>query len=329
MGRTRLGSPPARAQDWRDPVRPDPDAPRIESSPHLVSTQPLTFVHRTGSWDLNERPRVVGILNLTPDSFYDGGRFESADSAIARAEAIASEGADAIDVGGQSTRPGSAPVGPEEEWNRVEPVLRSIASRVPLPVSIDTYHPEVARRALDCGAAIINDVSGLGVAPAVADEAARTGAGLVLMHSLGAPAALHARRDYADMAADVRAFLAERIRLAESRGVPRERIAIDPGIGFSKRAEQSVDALRGIPGLKPLGRPVYVGLSRKSFLGALTGEPLEGRLAAGLGAAVAAYALGARIFRTHDVRETVAALRLAETLLNPALAVTAEQGAGA
>ncbi|HEY2923846.1 MAG TPA: dihydropteroate synthase, partial [Candidatus Eisenbacteria bacterium] len=303
-------------------------APRITSS-HRASTEALTFVHRTGVWDLSERPRVVGILNLTPDSFYDGGRFEGADSALDRAEAMASEGADAIDVGGQSTRPGSAPVGPEVEWGRVEPVLGSIVARVPLPVSIDTYHPDVARRALECGASIVNDVSGLGVAPSLADEAARAGAGLVLMHSLGAPGALHARRDYADVAAEVRAFLAERIRLAESRGVPRERIAIDPGIGFSKRAEQSVDALRGIPGLKPLGRPVYVGLSRKSFLGALTGEPLEGRLAAGLGAAVAAYALGARIFRTHDVRETVAALRLAETLLNPALAVTAEQGAGA
>ena len=329
MGRTRLGSHPARAQDWRDPVRPDPDAPRIKISPQRVPTEPLTFVHRTGVWDLSDRPRVVGILNLTPDSFYDGGRFESVDSAIARAEAMASEGADAIDVGGQSTRPGSAPVGSGEEWNRVEPALRSIVSRIPLPVSIDTYHPEVARRALECGAAIVNDVSGLGVAPTVADEAARAGAGLVLMHSLGAPAALHARRDYSDVAADVRAFLAERIQLAESRGVPRERIAIDPGIGFSKRAEQSIDALRGIPGLKSLGRPVYVGLSRKSFLGTLTDSPLEGRLAAGLGAAVAAYALGARIFRTHDVRETVAALRLAETLLNPTLVGTAGQGAGA
>ena len=130
-------------------------------------------------------------------------------------------------------------------------------------------------------------------------------------------------------AAEVRAFLAERIGLAESRGVPRERIAIDPGIGFSKSAEQSLDALRGIPGLLPLGRPVYVGLSRKSFLGALTGEPVEGRLAAGLGATVAAYALGARIFRTHDVRETVSALRLAETALNPTLVGTAGEGAGA
>jgi len=329
MARPPLGSPPARARAWRDPVHPSPDAPRTDSLPHRASTEPLTFVHRTGVWDLADRPRVVGILNLTPDSFYDGGRFQGADSALARADAMASEGADALDVGAQSTRPGSVPVGPEEEWERLGPILRSILARVPLPVSIDTYHLDVARRALACGASIVNDVSGLGVAPAVADEVARAGAGLVLMHSRGAPGEIHARQVYADVAAEVRAFLAERIRFAESRGVPRERIAIDPGIGFSKRPEQSVDALRGIPGLGPLGRPVYVGLSRKSFLGALTGEPAEGRLAAGLGASVAAYVLGARIFRTHDVRETVAALHLAETLLNSTPVGTAEQGAGA
>src|SRR5439155_1194192 len=138
-------------------------------------TEPLTFVHRTGVWDLADRPRVVGILNLTPDSFYDGGRFQGADSALARADAMASEGADALDVGAQSTRPGSVPVGPEEEWERLGPILRSILARVPLPVSIDTYHLDVARRALACGASIVNDVSGLGVAPAVADEVARAG----------------------------------------------------------------------------------------------------------------------------------------------------------
>src|SRR5439155_461286 len=214
-----------RARAWRDPVHPSPDAPRTDSLPHRASTEPLTFVHRTGVWDLADRPRVVGILNLTPDSFYDGGRFQGADSALARADAMASEGADALDVGAQSTRPGSVPVGPEEEWERLGPILRSILARVPLPVSIDTYHLDVARRALACGASIVNDVSGLGVAPAVADEVARAGAGL--------------------------------------------------------------------------------------------------------GASVAAYVLGARIFRTHDVRETVAALHLAETLLNSTPVGTAEQGAGA
>ncbi|HYQ89890.1 MAG TPA: dihydropteroate synthase [Candidatus Binatia bacterium] len=264
---------------------------------------------------------MVGILNLTPDSFSDGGRHAAPDAALARAEAMAAEGADAIDVGGQSTRPGATALGAEEEWDRVGPSLPSLVKRIPLPISIDTYSALVARRALDAGASMVNDVSGLGVEPELADAVARSGAGLVLMHSLGAPDRIHAPREYQDVARDVSAFLAERMRLAESRGVPRERLALDPGIGFSKRAEQSLEALHGIPRLASLGRPVYVGLSRKSFLGALTGDPVEGRLAAGLGATVAALALGARIFRTHDVRETVAALRLAESILAPADAV--------
>jgi dihydropteroate synthase len=298
-------------------VRSDRDVPSPQNLPLDLPTGPLTFVHRAGSWDLTVRARVVGILNLTPDSFFDGGRYTTKDAALARAETIAAEGADAIDVGGQSTRPGGTSVGTEEEWRRLKPALAVLARRPGLPVSIDTYHAEVARRALDEGVSIVNDVSGLGVDPALAEEAARSKAGLVLMHSRGAPDGLHASYEYADVGVEVAAFLEERMRLAESRGTPRERIALDPGIGFSKRAEQSLDTLRAIPLLHRLGRPVYVGVSRKSFLGALTGEPVEGRLAAGIGATVAAYALGARIFRTHDVRETVVVLRLAERLLFP------------
>jgi dihydropteroate synthase len=192
------------------------------------------------------------------------------------------------------------------------PSLASLVQRVSLPFSIDTYHAEVARRALDHGVAMVNDVSGLGVDPTLADVVARAGAGLVLMHSHGAPAGLHAPREYDDVAEEVAEFLEQRARLAEERGVPRRKIAVDPGIGFSKRAEQSVAALAGIPRLVALGRPVYVGVSRKSFLGALTGEPVEGRLGPGLAVTVAAYLSGARIFRTHDVRETVEALRVVE-----------------
>jgi dihydropteroate synthase len=308
-------------------VRSDRDVPQREHSTDL-RREPLTFRHRTGVWEWPGRARVVGILNLTPDSFSDGGRYLAPDAAIARAEAMAAEGADAIDVGGQSTRPGATVLGAEEEWARVGPALAPLVKRISLPISIDTYSSLVARRALDEGVAMVNDVSGLGVDPELAEVTARAGAGLVLMHSLGAPDRIHVSRAYADMARDVSALLGERLRLAESRGVPRERIALDPGIGFSKNAEQSLEALRGIPRLAALGRPVYVGLSRKSFLGARNGEPVEGRLAAGLGATVAALALGARIFRTHDVRETVAALRLAESLLEPA-AEPAEPGARA
>lgn len=235
--------------------------------------------------------------------------------AIRRAEQMTEEGADAIDVGGQSTRPGAAePVGPEEEWARIGTVIETLARSLAIPISVDTYWGEVARRALDAGAAMVNDVSGLGVDPSIADHAARARAGLVLMHSVGAPSRFHEAREYGDVAVEVRDFLEARLRLAESRGVERERIAIDPGIGFSKRAEQSLAALRGLPLLTALGRPLYIGVSRKSFLAADTGAPVERRLAAGLGASVAAYGLGARIFRTHDIPETLEALRAAEAL---------------
>lgn len=277
----------------------------------------MIFVHRAGSWDLSERARVVGILNLTPDSFYDGGRHAAPSAALARAEAIAAEGADAIDVGAQSTRPGGAPaIGAEAEWERLRPVLPGIV-RLGLPVSIDTWRAEVARRALDAGAAIVNDITGLTAEPAIAREVAASGAGLVLMHSLGAPDHLHDPIEYDDVVESVRGFLEARMREASTAGVPAERIALDPGIGFSKRAPQSLRVLAGLPRLTSLGRPLYIGVSRKSFLGQVTGRPVEERLAAGIGATIAALALGGRIFRTHDVRETVDAIRVAEAILSP------------
>lgn len=286
-------------------------------------TAPSRFEFRGGSWDLARGFRLVGILNVTPDSFYDGGRYASADRALERGERLAAEGADAIDVGGQSTRPGATPLSPDEEWRRVEPVLRALAGRVAVPLSIDTFHGEVARRALDLGAGIVNDVSALSHDPTLADHVAREGAGLVLMHSLGAPDRIHEPRRYEDVPGEVATFLAAQMRVAVARGVPEARIALDPGIGFSKRADQSLSALRAIPRLTALGRPLYIGVSRKSFLGTLSGQPAEGRLAASLGATVAAWALGGRIFRVHDVRETRDALAAAESILGPAPAAHA------
>lgn len=286
------------------------------------SGTPLILVHRAGSWDLHERARVVGILNLTPDSFYDGGRYADPARALARAEAMAAEGADAIDVGAQSTRPGasSAPIGAEEEWARLGPVLPGLA-RLGVPVSIDTWRAEVARRALDEGAAMLNDVTGLNAEPELARLAARSGAALVLMHALGGPGGFHERVEYEDVVESVRQFLERQMQVALLAGVPAERIALDPGIGFSKRAAQSLRVLQGLPRLTSLGRPLYIGVSRKSFLAHVTGRsvplPVEDRLAASLGAAVAALSLGARIIRTHDVRETVDAVRAAEAILNP------------
>jgi dihydropteroate synthase len=302
-----------------DPAAPRPDA--LTGSVRPPSTfqplDPLRFEFRGGSWELAARPRVVGILNVTPDSFYDGGRYASADRALERAERMVEEGADGIDVGGQSTRPGAAVLGVEDEWRRVEPALRALAGRIALPLSIDTYHGEVARRAIELGVAVVNDISGLAHDPAIADHAARAGAGLVLMHALGVPGRIHEGRAYPHVGAAVLAFLAAQLDVATARGVPRACVALDPGIGFSKQPEQSVAALRAIPLLTSLGRPLYIGVSRKSFLGALTGQPPEGRLAGSLGATAAAYALGGRIFRTHDVRETRDALRAAEALLGP------------
>jgi dihydropteroate synthase len=278
----------------------------------------MIFDYRGGSWDLEERVRLVGILNVTPDSFSDGGRYSAPDAAIARAEAMVAEGADAVDVGAESTRPGTgAPLSAEEEWARLSPVVAPLAARLPVPLSIDTYHAETARRALDQGAGIVNDVSGLTHEPALAEHAARAGAGLVLMHAIGVPGSMHAPREYVDVAQEVTDFLGRQMRLAVERGVPERRIALDPGIGFSKRAEQSFLALRGLPLLTRLGRPVYIGVSRKSFLGTLAGRGVDERLAAGLGVTIAAIALGARIVRTHDVRETADAIRAAEALLHP------------
>jgi dihydropteroate synthase len=279
----------------------------------------MVFTHRHGTWDFEQDPRarVVGILNITPGSFYDGGRWDDPARALEHALRMAAEGADAVDVGGQSTRPGSGePIGPDEEWRRIGPVLEALAGRTPVPISVDTFHAAVARRALDAGAAMVNDVSGLTADPAMAGAVAASGAGLVIMHAVGVPRTMHAPREYADVGAEVMAFLGARMAEAEAAGVARERIALDPGVGFSKRAEQSVDALRALPLLTALGRPLYIGVSRKSFLGRLTGREAEDRLAASLGATVAAGALGARIVRTHDVAATRDALRAAEALLH-------------
>ncbi len=280
----------------------------------------MIFTHRHGSWDWeqDERARLVGILNVTPDSFYDGGRWNDPDRALEHALRLAEEGADAVDVGGQSTRPGvGAPVGPEEEWRRIGPVLERLADRLSVPVSVDTFHAEVARRALAAGAAIVNDVSGLTADPDMLAVVAASDAGLVIMHALGAPGDLHAPRAYGDVGAEVRDFLAARASEATAGGIAPERIALDPGIGFSKRAEQSLDALRALPRLTELGRPLYIGVSRKSFLAPLTSRPAEARLAASLGATVAAVTLGARIVRTHDVAATRDALRAAAAILHP------------
>jgi dihydropteroate synthase len=262
-----------------------------------------------------EHPAVVGIINLTPDSFSDGGKYQEPDQALARAEALVAEGAAMLDLGAESTRPGTAaPVPEEEEWRRLEPALTAVVARFPeVPVSVDTVKSSVARRALDAGAWAINDVSGLRLDPAIADACAAAGAGLILMHSRGDVSTMatyqHAR--YGDVAAEVAEELRAAVVLAEGRGVPRDRIVLDPGLGFAKTPEQSYQALRGVPSLVGMGHAVMIGPSRKRFLGAATGRDVNGREVATAAACALGWVLGARLFRVHEVGPTRDALAVA------------------
>jgi dihydropteroate synthase len=262
-----------------------------------------------------EQPAVVGIINVTPDSFSDGGQYLEPDQALARAEALVAAGAAMLDLGAESTRPGTRlPVPEDEEWRRLEPALTAVVARFPeVPVSVDTVKSGVARRALEAGAWVINDVSGLRLDPAVADACAGAGAGLILMHSRGDVSTMatyqHAR--YADVAADVADELRAAVVLAEGRGVPRERIVLDPGLGFAKTPEQSYQALRGVPSLVGMGHTVMIGPSRKRFLGAATGRDVSGREVATAAACALGWVLGARLFRVHEVGPTRDALAVA------------------
>jgi len=252
------------------------------------------------------RPRVMGVVNVTPDSFSDGGRYLDPAQAIAHARQLVADGADIVDVGGESTRPGADEVSAAAECARVLPVVRALALDGAI-VSVDTSKPEVIRAAVDAGASMINDVRALRVAGAL-DAAAASGAAVCLMHMKGDPRTMQQAPQYADVVADVREFLAERIDTARAAGIPAERIAVDPGFGFGKTLEHNVAVMRGLPALAALGYPVVVGYSRKSSLGAITGRGPHDRLAASLAAALVAIARGARIVRVHDVRETVDAL---------------------
>lgn len=248
-----------------------------------------------------DRPVVMGILNVTPDSFSDGGRFRDAGPALARAREMAAAGADLIDVGGESTRPGAAPVDAEEEAARVLPVIHAVRGEVDVPLSVDTRKAAVARAALDAGAAVVNDVSGLSDAE-MAGVVADAGAGLVLMHMRGTPETMQQFTDYGDVVADVAEELGGALRRADAAGIAAECVVVDPGIGFAKTREQNLTLLARPDDLAArLGRPVLLGPSRKSFLGALVNAAPEARDAATFGACVAGLLRGARIFRVHDV----------------------------
>ena len=257
----------------------------------------------------------MGVVNVTPDSFSDGGVNLDPDDAAASARRMLDEGAAIVDVGGESTRPGAEPVGPDEELRRVIPVLERLQGEV--PVSIDTSKAEVARRALELGAELVNDVTALRADPDLAGVAADNGAYLCLMHMLGEPRTMQRDPRYEDVVSEVAAFLEERLRFAVDAGIPEELICLDPGIGFGKTVEHNFELIRRLDELTALGRPIVVGFSRKSSLGRLLGdsEATIGTIAASVGAAVAAYERGATILRVHDVREHVEALTAAAAAL--------------
>ncbi|MDX6515081.1 MAG: dihydropteroate synthase [Gaiellaceae bacterium] len=256
------------------------------------------------------RPTVVGIVNVTPDSFSDGGEAFAPDAAVARARAQVAAGAALVDVGGESTRPGAEPVSLDEELRRVVPVLEQLDG---VPVSIDTAKAEVARRALALGALLVNDVTALRGDPELAGVVAGSEAFLCLMHMHGEPRTMQADPRYEDVVSEVAAFLEERLAFAVAAGIAEERICLDPGFGFGKTVEHNLALLRGLPELARLGRPLLVGISRKRALGRILGDPeaTTGTTAASLGAAVAAFERGAWLFRVHDVREHVEALTVA------------------
>jgi dihydropteroate synthase len=282
-----------------------------EALRYRYDPEPPAFEWSGGRLDLS-RPRVLGILNVTPDSFSDGGRHLDAEAAVRRAMEMREEGADVIDVGGESTRPGSVPVSPDQEWERISEVVRRVSGEVGLPVSVDTRRAEVARKALRAGAVIVNDVSGL--REDMRDVVREEGAAAIIMHMRGEPSTMQQDTRYLDVVGDTYAFLEGRVHEAVASGIPRERLSVDPGLGFGKDLQGNMEILSRMDEYRCMGRPVMLGASRKSFLGNIAGgEPSE-RLEASLAAAAVACWQGVHLFRVHDVKETVRTLRAVQAM---------------
>jgi dihydropteroate synthase len=272
---------------------------------------------RAGQFEFTfPRPALVmGIVNVTPDSFFDGGRFLDAEAAVAHALQLVEQGAEIIDVGGESTRPGALPVAEPEELRRVMPVIERLAGRIKAPISIDTVKPGVARAALAAGASIVNDVAAHREDDALWRLVAEAGAGYVVMHAQGTPQTMQAHPVYTDVVREVGEFFSERLGRLSDCGVGREQIILDPGIGFGKTVEHNLQLLGAARSFTRLERPLLLGVSRKSFIGKLLGAELEARLPGALACACLAVAAGAQIIRAHDVAETVQAIRMTEAIL--------------
>jgi dihydropteroate synthase len=253
-------------------------------------------------WRFGDFPKLMGILNVTPDSFSDGGRYLDPSRAVDQAAELFARGADIVDIGGESTRPGAESVAIDDEMQRVLSVIERVAKKADGPISVDTTKAEVARRALDLGAVIVNDTSGLTFDPKMPSVCAEAKAGVVCMHIQGRPATMQLNPQYDDVVAEIAAYLDSRLKALERAGIARERIVIDPGIGFGKTAQHNLDLLRNVGQFRSLGRPVLIGHSRKRFLGKLLGRPLDELLAGTLGVSIALAVKGVDILRVHDVQ---------------------------
>ncbi len=264
-------------------------------------------------WQLGGRPLLMGIVNVTPDSFSDGGAFLDPGAAIAHGLRLLAEGADWLDIGGESTRPGAEPVPADEELRRVLPVVAGLAKATAAPLSIDTFKPEVARAALDAGATIVNDITGFRD-PAMVRLAAATDAALVAMHMKGTPQTMRGLAEYDDVLAEVETYFRQRLALLTEAGVAPERVVLDPGIGFAKRRPHNLELLRNLDRFLAFGRPLLLGASRKSIVGELTGQPEAARLSGTVATTIAGYLRGVSVFRVHDVAAMRDALAVAAAI---------------
>lgn len=279
-----------------------------------TSAVPLNHIHRLQQ-TVRQRTVVMGILNVTPDSFYDGGRYTQTETAVQRALQMVEEGADILDIGGESTRPGSQPVPEEEELHRVLPVIEAVRERTDTPISIDTTKSRVAERALQAGACMVNDISGLGFDPRMAEVVAQHGALCCIMHIQGTPQTMQQNPQYEDVVRDISCYFEQRLALAERAGIPRENIWLDPGIGFGKRVEHNLEILRRLREFTVFGLPLLIGTSRKSFIGKVLGDlPPEERLEGTAATVAIAILNGANAVRVHDVREMVRVARVADAV---------------
>jgi dihydropteroate synthase len=275
----------------------------------------MRFCARQFEFEFPRPALVMGVVNVTPDSFSDGGKYFDKAAAVARAEEQAGQGADIIDVGGESTRPGAEPVSEAEELRRVLPVIEGLAGKIQAPISVDTMKPAVARAALEAGASIVNDVAANRTGDDMWRLVAETGAGYVVMHMQGTPQTMQAKPVYQDVVREVSDFFGERLQRLNECGVKADQTVLDVGIGFGKALEHNLQLLGGLKSFTNLGRPLLLGVSRKSFIGKLSGDGESGRLAGALACTVLALEAGVRMFRTHDVAPTLQALRMAEAVL--------------